>query len=257
MTGSGVPESDVSIDNSVDVINGEGAGGVLLTCEHASNIIPARFENLGLVADALSRHIAFDAGALPLAKTLSNTLDSPLVASTISRLIYDVNRPLESPTAIVETSDGWAIPGNAGLSEEERLSRYQLCYLPFHEVVAKQIQKASDQAPIQAMVMIHSFSPIYDNKERDVEIGILHDEDSRLADILFDVIGDDRSYIVRRNDPYGPADGVTHTLKRHAIEKNIPNVMFEIRNDLLKTKSDQQDMSVWLADLLDASLAKL
>ena len=57
---------------------------------------------------------------------------------------------------------------------------------------------------------------------------------------------------VQRNEPYGPEHGVTHTLKEHAINDRYLNVMLEIRNDLIETATQQNDMAnifaTWLTD---------
>jgi predicted N-formylglutamate amidohydrolase len=45
--------------------------------------------------------------------------------------------------------------------------------------------------------------------------------------------------VVGRNQPYGPEDGVTHTLRLHALPLGLLNVMIEIRNDLIQTLDDQ------------------
>ncbi len=45
------------------VVNGEGKSPYVLICEHASNRLPVKLGTLGLAADDLSRHIAWDIGA--------------------------------------------------------------------------------------------------------------------------------------------------------------------------------------------------
>jgi predicted N-formylglutamate amidohydrolase len=102
---------------------------------------------------------------------------------------------------------------------------------------------------------MHTFTPVYKGVARDVEIGVLHDADSRLADEML-ARADDR-YVVRRNEPYGPADGVTHTLKRHGLENGLVNVMIEIRNDLVRDEAGQARAAGFLSGLLGESLAAL
>ena len=53
-------------DGPVRVTNRQGASPFVLVCEHASNFIPAQFGTLGLECSELSRHIAWDPGALPV-----------------------------------------------------------------------------------------------------------------------------------------------------------------------------------------------
>jgi predicted N-formylglutamate amidohydrolase len=66
-----------------------------------------------------------------------------------------------------------------------------------------------------------------------------------------------RYVIVRRNEPYGPADGVTHTLKEHGLANGLLNVMIEVRNDLIRDEAGQRVMAGFLAGLIRESLASL
>ncbi len=59
-------------------------------------------------------------------------------------------------------------------------------------------------------------------------------EDARLADApLATLGGEEPAFVTRRNEPYGPDDGVTYTLLEHGIARGLPNVMLEVRNDPL------------------------
>ena len=99
---------------------------------------------------------------------------------------------------------------------------------------------------------MHSFTPVYFGKPRAVEIGILHDADARLADAMLAAAGP--AYRTLRNEPYGPEDGVTHTLKEHGLSNGVPNVMIEVRNDLIQDEAGQRVVADYLAGLLIESL---
>ena len=64
---------------AVKVTNRNGASPYVIICEHASNFIPAAYGALGLEEVELSRHIAWDPGALPVAGMLAEALVEPLV----------------------------------------------------------------------------------------------------------------------------------------------------------------------------------
>ena len=237
--------SDASV---VEVFNAGGRSDVVLVCEHASFYIPAEFNSLGLQAPALQSHIAWDPGAMVMAKRLSNLLDAKLVYSTVSRLVYDCNRPTSAVDAIPEISEATVIPGNQNLDEDARQDRVNRFYRPFEAKLASVLSDKT--SPV--LVTIHSFTPRYLGNERTVELGILHDSDTRLADNLLAVAG---GFQIARNQPYGPEDGVTHTLRHHALPAGIPSVMIEVRNDLLSTKAQCEEMAGHLADWLTASIS--
>lgn len=235
-----------------EVLNGNGRAPVLLVCEHASNHVPDVFGGLGASAEARASHVAWDPGALEVAAALSSALDAPLVASTVSRLVYDCNRPPDAPDAMPARSEQFDIPGNRDLTAAKAAARIETYYRPFEALLDQTI--AGRPAP-PALVTVHSFTPVYLGTHREVELGILHDNESRLADALLALAPEHTTMTVLRNAPYGPEDGVTHTLRRHGLRNGLLNVMLEIRNDLIADAAAQIRVATMLAGLLRAALA--
>ena len=227
----------------IEVINPNGIAPIILVCEHASNLMPEAF-TYPLADNSLScAHIAWDPGAKLLAEELSRKMDAPLVCSKVSRLIYDCNRPPSSGSAIPKKSELFEIPGNHKISEIERRLRIDTIYKPFHARISGIIDEKRALGKQPALVTIHSFTPSYFKQIRKTELGILHDSDSRLADHMLIVASNYCELLVERNKPYGPEDGVTHTLIKHGIAHALPNVMLEIKNDLLSTAVEIQAMA--------------
>ena len=246
-----------SWDKTVAVTNPAGAGKFVLVCEHASNVIPAAFDNLGLSCDLLQSHIAWDPGALPVAQVMSIKLDAPLVWQRVSRLIYDCNRAPEAESAVAPISENHEIPGNRNLSAAQRQARIEQYYAPFHGVLGNCIdrQVAAQRQPV--VITVHSFAPVFGRQKRDLHIGILHDTDSRFADTLIDVSRAKSDYVIRRNEPYGPQDGVMHTLATQALPRGLLNVMLEIRHDLIEDPGSQRAMGEWLSDRAAEAMASM
>jgi len=240
---------------AVALENATAASGVVLVCEHASSLLPPSAGDLGLSPEALSSHIAWDPGALAIARRLSTTLDGLLVYQRFSRLIYDCNRPPESPAAMPEKSEIYEIPGNRDLGPAERYARTAALYIPFHDRVAAEITRLQGAGLQPVIVTVHTFTPVYFGKPRAVEIGILHDADSRLADAMLEA-SKGGTYRVERNSPYGPEDGVTHTLRLHAIPQGLANVMIEVRNDLVRDSAGVEAVASYLADLISKALER-
>ena len=241
----------------VAVVNPGGAGDVLLVCEHASATLPKRLGNLGLSAEALTSHIAWDPGALAVCRLMSTSLDATLIYQRFSRLAYDCNRPPEAPGSMPAQSEIYEVPGNRNLTQTERDARTQALYLPFHQRVAETIAGRKRAGRRTVLVTMHSFTPVYLGQTRAVEIGILHDADSRLADRMLEAGADTGLYRIERNQPYGPADGVTHTLIKQGLANGLANVMIEIRNDLIADEVGQGVVADFMTGLLRESLAGL
>jgi predicted N-formylglutamate amidohydrolase len=89
---------------------------------------------------------------------------------------------------------------------------------------------------------------VYKGAPRAVELGILHDRDRGLADELITSFS---GVDARLNEPYGPDDGVLHTLNLHAAPRGLGHAMIEIRNDFLL---DERGQAEW-AERLSAALA--
>ncbi|MFT7594675.1 MAG: putative N-formylglutamate amidohydrolase [Paracoccaceae bacterium] len=229
------------------VINAHGTSQVVLVCEHASRYIPAALDNLGLDGAAAQSHVAWDIGALELATTLSDMLDAPLVASRISRLVYDCNRPPEAPGAIPAQSERFAIPGNATLSDGQKAARADEVYYPFRALLGQVL----DNHPVPpVLITIHSFTPVFHGKPRAVELGILHDSDDRMALALLGKAQRKTNLNTALNQPYSATDGVTHTLRDQAGRRGLANVMIEVRNDLIDTPAGVARLAGLLGPML-------
>ena len=221
-------------DQSASVVeNDEGSAGVVLICEHAGQQIPSWINHFDLDDEVLSTHIAWDIGAAGLARALSRLLDAPLVLQRYSRLLFDCNRGQDAKDAIIEQSDSITIPMNNNLLPEDRERRFETVYLPFHQAIDNVIETRMQSGLRPAIVTVHSFTPILNGQKRDLDLGVLHDSDHGLADRILSQTEQADDYNARRNEPYGPEDGVTHTLITHGIKRHLPNVMFEVRNNLI------------------------
>jgi predicted N-formylglutamate amidohydrolase len=218
------------------LLNGGGRSRYVLVCEHASNRLPKSLGTLGLPESDLQRHIAWDIGAEQVARLLSRLLDAPLVLQRYSRLAYDCNRPPDSADAMPEISETTHIPGNRLLSPDDKLMRTREIYRPFHAAVADLLDRRAAEGTKSVVVSLHSFTPVYKGNARAVELGILHDRDRGLADKL---VTSFPTVDARLNEPYGPDDGVLHTLNLHAAPRGLGHAMIEIRNDFLLDEPGQ------------------
>ncbi len=238
------------------VENGDGVGGAVIVCEHASNAIADRFARLGLSSQALESHIAWDPGALEVSRHLAERLDAPLVRATVSRLIIDCNRPFDAPDLIVSEADSITVPGNR-IDEEERAVRIATVHEPFHAAISGLIVDRLAAGRPTALVSVHSFTPILHGRSRPWDVGIIFGSDRRLADRLIKGLEDDGSLVVGVNEPYSPADRVFYTHERHAEPHGLPCAMIEIRNDRIADPASQRDMAARLSRLLEGVPASL
>ena len=225
-------------------------GRWVITCDHATNTVPPDVAggDLGLPEAEMGRHIAYDIGALGVALTLGALLDAPVVASNYSRLVIDPNRGADDPTLIPQLYDGTIIPANRHVNGTERQRRIDTHYDPYHDAIAGQ---ANGRDVI--FVAMHSFTPqLKDRPPRPWEVGVLSAQDRRIADPLIGHLDGALDSPVGDNEPYAgffPGDSFT----RHAHGPGRPNVLLEVRQDLIATQDGQAKWANTLATHLEAA----
>ena len=253
-----VKTKSVTADHFPPVIENEAAlGRFILVCEHASNAIPARWGDMGLSVEQRAAHIAWDPGALAVARGLAQRLDGVLIHAPVSRLIYDCNRAPDMAGAMPVRSEVHDIPGNLGLTPQDRLARTEAIYLPFHDALHGLIARRIALGLRPVIVTLHSFTPVYFGKTRRVEFGVIHDADPALAVAIHAAAMKTTRLYAELNSPYSAADDVTHTLRLHATPYGLPNAMLEIRNDLIATPEAQSAMADQLAPVLNMGLVEI
>lgn len=209
----------------------------LIICDHASNKVPPEIA-LGVPPAVMLQHVAYDIGAEAVSEELAKALDCPAWMATISRLVCDVNRPPEA--SIVPHSDGIMVPGNHDLAFDATELRHDL-HRQFHDGLAELI--ASRQPRL--MISIHSFTPALASApaDRPWPIAVLWNEDERASIPAIAMLNQepDLGGPVGANEPYS-GKVLNYTMDRHAEDKGVPYLGFEIRQDLI---SDAAGVARW------------
>lgn len=238
-------------DLPYETIPGDPATGWLLLCDHARNWMPERYAGLGLPPEQLERHIAYDIGAEGVTRLLAARLGAPAVMSRFSRLLIDPNRGDDDPTLVMRLSDGAVVPGNARIDAAERDYRIRTFYDPYHRAVTAAIDAALAAGHPPAIVSVHSFTPLWRGARRPWEIGILWDEDPRLAVPMIERLKSDQSLTVGDNEPYsGRLKG--DTMYRHATLRGLAHALIEYRQDLIADAAGQADWADRTATVLES-----
>lgn len=243
-----LPETDPP---AVETVNEDGASSYVLLCEHASNFIPARYQGLGLDEAELRRHIAWDIGAAPIARELSRCLDAPLVLSGYSRLLIDCNRPVGVPTSIPEISESTEVPGNIGLSAEERQLRETRYFWPFQKEVTRLLDRRQAAGRPTFVFGVHSFTPVFKGFVRPWHAGILFRKAERYGNALVEALQEPGLAVVA-NEPYRINDEGDHTVPVHGEARGLDAVLIEIRQDLIGEAQGQMEWAKRLAPALQA-----
>ncbi len=228
------------------------ASPFFLTCDHAGVTIPRALGDLGLPATERARHIGWDIGALGVASRLSALLDATLVAQRYSRLVIDCNRPPASPELICARSEATDVPGNVGLSATARQARLETIYAPYHATISALLDIRTTADRPTCFVAVHSFTPVYDGVIRPWQVGVLYGTDRRLAQRVLSALHALGTYTIGDNEPYR-IDDTDHGIPTHALARGLPNVLLEIRQDLIDTVAGQERWAKCLEAVLRAA----
>lgn len=242
-------ETEHDWPQAVEIVNEGGSSEIVLLCEHASNHMPACYRRLGLDAQHLQRHIAWDIGAAEVTRRLSARLDAPAFLSNYSRLLIDLNRPLGSAGSIPVRSEDTEIPGNAELDEVERARRAAIMFTPFHDEVARHLDSRQASGKPTRIVTIHSFTPVFFGEKRPWHAGVLFDRAAALGEALLDGLRTDPSLNVAANVPYVISEDADYAVPVHGDRRGIEAVLVEIRQDLL---ADEAGIEEWTGKMAAA-----
>ncbi|SCX24450.1 N-formylglutamate deformylase [Agrobacterium sp. DSM 25558] len=225
-----------------EIIEGDYDKGMVLLADHAMNLLPPIYGNLGLPQAAFQRHIAFDIGIEGLTRQLAAKLGVPAVMSRFSRLLIDPNRGEDDPTLVMKISDGAIIAGNHPITDEEWDLRLNSYHRPYHQAIGSVLDKVAAQSGKAPLVLsLHSYTPFWKETARPWHAAVLWDTDHRAVLPLLDGLRAAGDILVGDNEPY---DGALKgdTMYRHCMVPGIPHALLEVRQDLI---ADEAGITSW------------
>ncbi len=250
--------------NIVSVFN-EGSSPIVLTGPHNGWHVPDEFIEdgapLGLPTfwfdpkNKDHRHEACDWGMQELFNEISNLRpDICLVSAEISRLVVDLNRV--STLMVYETSSETFEPlkGNTALSTQDISARKKNYYDPYHHKVDQALQSTKANFTKPLWIDMHSFTPVWQGKARDVGVGTLklapsqltHKAESWLSQAFGKLFVADHPYDMSTKPFCDMAAG-----RETAARNDMEYLGLEIRNDLISTPDQITDMANKMIGLID------
>jgi predicted N-formylglutamate amidohydrolase len=208
------------------------ADDLVVTCEHGGNRVPPRYRPMfrGLKRD-LETHLGYDSGALLLARDLAAAFRAPLVASTVTRLVVDLNRSIGHPRLYGKSV--------RGLAREERERILADHYLPYRTEVEQVIATKISHGRRVIHVSSHSFTPELHGKVRTADVGLLYDParpgEARLGATWKAALAHAAPELrVRRNYPYaGTDDGFMPYLRRRFRPRAYVGIEIEMNQAIV------------------------
>lgn len=207
---------------------------LVLTCEHAGNVVPARYEPLFAEhRHLLPTHRGWDPGALLLAREMAARLRAPLYHDETTRLLVDLNRSVGNPELHSEAT--------RHLPRAERREILDDFYYPHRRTVDAAIDAAAASGDRVVHIASHSFTPELNGHVRTADIGLLYDP-ARPGEVSFAgawlaaLKAHDPTLRLRRNYPYlGKSDGVTLSLRRRYPPERYVGIELEVNQRYVET----------------------
>jgi predicted N-formylglutamate amidohydrolase len=231
----------------------QGTSDFVIVVDHASRRIPRRLGDLGLPASELVRHIAWDLGALGVARHMSAALDAPLVASNYSRLVIDCNRDPGVPTSIPTVGEHIEIPGNQNLSAEEVAARRTEIFEPYHARIRALLDARAAAGRPTILIAQHSMTDVFKGSRREMHAAVLYNRDRRFACAVLDLLRAEPGLIVGDNEPYFVSDDTDYSVPRHGEARGLLHVEIEIRQDLIGEDRGQEEWAQRMLRVLKAA----
>ncbi|MFZ5475528.1 MAG: N-formylglutamate amidohydrolase [Myxococcota bacterium] len=216
------------------------AGGVVFTCEHASNRVPAPWRLRPRDRALLATHWGYDIGARSLTLELARLAGGAAALSRFSRLLIDPNRDPADPTAVLAETDDGAPSFNRRPDVTHRATRF---HAPFHHAVDRLVARRP-----RFLMSIHSFTPRFRGNARAMEAGVLFDRHDDHAEALLRALRD-VGLRAEPNAPYSGKDGLIYSANRHGTNHAVPYLEIEVRQDLIASERHARQVArqVWRA----------
>lgn len=231
-----------------------GEAPLLIFADHASNFVPEDLYDLGLPEDVLATHIAWDIGAKSLAIRVAERLQARLLCCGFSRLVIDANRDPSVMDSIPATSDQIPVPGNQMLSEQDRQSRLDRYFSPYHDALGEAVTEVAAHERGFA-VSIHSFTKrmMGASQDRPWDVGLLWSDDPESAQTAIDWLRDNSPWQIGDNEPYD-ARVFNYSVDRHIGPIGLRHLTFEVRQDHLANEQEIESVAELLCKTIEHTM---
>ena len=215
---------------------GDPLGGpLLLTCEHASNRVPAPLRSSAMDRAWLETHWGYDIGARTITREIARTSGSAAILARFSRLVCDPNRAPGHSEFVRSETEGHALSFNRELTDSEIARRLASLHAPYHAAVdgALAARRASGSGDV-VLISIHTFTPVWNMRVRPMDVGVLFGPHEAVARRLVRELGRE-GFETAENQPYSARDGLVYAVERHGTSHGVVYLELEINQSLTCT----------------------
>lgn len=209
---------------------------LVLTCEHASNLLPRGLRPRSAAERALlDTHWGWDIGAWDVARRLAQRLGAAAIGGSLTRLVVDLNRPAVDQSLIRREAGGVRLSWNARVLPAEVERRLIAWHLPYHDAIDRAILRLVTRGVRPLLLAVHSFTPVYEGRRREFDMGVLFDRSRDHAALLMRGLAGE-GFRVLPNRPYSGLAGMMYSIHRHGSHHELPCLEIEMNQALFRER---------------------
>jgi len=225
---------------------------LMLSCEHASNHLPAQWQHLlaslDITTELLESFAAYDPFAKELTLYLAQNIQCDFLLGQISRLIIDLNKSTKKEKCLPKH-----ISQNITTAEKQLLlnQEYHHYHQQFEQLMAPYL--LNNQQILH--LSVHTFKPMHN-----AAIGILYDTkrhaEKEVARIFYEILTKRTNFKVRLNYPRtGAHDNYNSVIRKQLSEDKYLGIELECNVSLMKDVEQaaifQQNLCLCINSLLE------
>lgn len=235
--------------DSHEIYGFPGEGPYLLTCEHASNRVPAPLRTTPSDREWLQTHWGWDIGIRTVSREIIRQTGSSGIFARFSRLVCDPNRAPDNATLIRCAVEGHVLTFNDNLTIEEVDRRLEKYHAPYHAALDRAVTARRGQPGDMMLLSMHSFTPVFGNEKRSMDVGVLFHPYEGIARRFAKEI-EAEGLKVALNEPYSARNGLMYAATRHGTSHNVVHLELEVNQRCIGNAADARKMGTMLTRAL-------
>lgn len=168
-----------------------------------------------------------DIGTAQFTTDFAKRTGSPALLARFSRLLIDVNRPLDSDTLIRDKCDNKPVLIGTGIAAEDKQKRIDEYWTPYRQAFDRLLSEYTD---VELVLGIHSFTPNYEGQQRTMEVGVLCAHEHMATAEMINNAFIDAGYVSKINEPW---TGDICDVMKTGNKKGKLGIVVEFRQDLI------------------------
>ena len=225
-------------------------GPFFVTCEHASNRVPAPLRTTELDRAWMNSHWGYDIGARTLSLELIRRTGSYGVLARYSRLVCDANREPGHPDLIRTSTAGHHLSFNRRIDDTEMERRLTAYHAPYHAGIDEGLRaRLAVEAGGVLLLSVHTFTPVWNHRVRPMDVGVLYSPYEALAQRLATEL-EHEDFVTALNEPYSGREGLIYAAERHGSNHQVVFLELEVNQSLTCTPARARRTGRRIADAL-------